>query len=136
MGPQREAWNTLRDVIDQIEEDLSRRSGTKGTVSGRPKSHYSIYQKMIVRGKAFDEAFDLVAVRVLVDLIKTATFSARCTVGDPIPWGRFKDYIAMPKFNSTSQRNTTVIGPGGKPVWRSRSAPCMHERAEHGVAPD
>lgn len=120
-APGRELY--LRDVIGQIEEDLQR-SGTSGTVSGRPKNHYSIYQKMIVRGKAFDEIFDLVAVRVLVDSIKDCYSVLGSLHGrwNPIP-GRFKDYIAMPKFNPVFAHDCC----GAWRQWKSRSAPmrCM-----------
>ena len=125
-APERDLY--LREVISQIEEDL-RRSGTQGTVTGRPKNHYSIYQKMIVRNKAFDEIFDLVAVRVLVETVLGALHGR----WNPIP-GRFKDYIAMPKFNFYQSLHTTVIGPGGKPVEIQIRTYEMHEHAEHGVA--
>lgn len=131
-APERDLY--LREVISQIEEDL-RRSGTQGTVIGRPKNHYSIYQKMIVRNKAFDEIFDLVAVRVLVETVRDcyAVLGALHGRWNPIP-GRFKDYIAMPKFNFYQSLHTTVIGPGGKPVEIQIRTYEMHEHAEHGVA--
>ena len=131
-APERDLY--LREVISQIEEDL-RRSGTQGTVTGRPKNHYSIYQKMIVRNKAFDEIFDLVAVRVLVETVRDcyAVLGALHGRWNPIP-GRFKDYIAMPKFNFYRSLHTTVIGPGGKPVEIQIRTYEMHEHAEHGVA--
>lgn len=131
-APERDLY--LREVISQIEEDL-RRSGTQGTVTGRPKNHYSIYQKMIIRNKAFDEIFDLVAVRVLVETVRDcyAVLGALHGRWNPIP-GRFKDYIAMPKFNFYQSLHTTVIGPGGKPVEIQIRTYEMHEHAEHGVA--
>lgn len=131
-APKRDRF--LQLVIDDIEEDL-RKARIRGVVSGRPKNHYSIYQKMIVRGKAFDEIYDLVAVRVLVDTIKDcyAVLGAVHARWNPIP-GRFKDYIAMPKFNLYQSLHTTVMGPMGRPVEVQIRTVEMHERAEYGVA--
>lgn len=131
-SPQRVSY--LKDLIAQIEEELQA-TGVKGTVGGRPKNHYSIYQKMIVRKKAFDEIFDLVAVRVLVDTVRDCYSVLGSVHGrwNPIP-GRFKDYIAMPKFNLYESLHTTVVGPGGRPVEIQIRTYEMHERAESGVA--
>ncbi|TYC98671.1 bifunctional (p)ppGpp synthetase/guanosine-3',5'-bis(diphosphate) 3'-pyrophosphohydrolase [Arthrobacter echini] len=130
--PEREKHlNLLRN---QIDEDL-RAVKIKATITGRPKHYYSIYQKMIVRGKDFDDIHDLMGVRVLVDSVRDcyATLGSLHSRWNPLP-GRFKDYIAMPKFNMYQSLHTTVIGPGGKPVEIQIRTHDMHRRAEYGVA--
>lgn len=131
-APEREEY--LREVVLKVEDDL-RESGVKGKVSGRPKNHYSIYQKMIVRGKAFDDIYDLVGVRVLVETVRDcyAVIGAIHARWQPMP-GRFKDYIATPKFNLYQSLHTTVMGPGGRPVEIQVRTFEMHDRAEYGVA--
>ncbi|MHA7144329.1 RelA/SpoT family protein [Arthrobacter sp. TmT3-37] len=130
--PEREKHLGL--VRNQIEEDL-RAVKIKATITGRPKHYYSIYQKMIVRGKDFDDIHDLMGVRVLVDSVRDcyATLGSLHSRWNPLP-GRFKDYIAMPKFNMYQSLHTTVIGPGGKPVEIQIRTHDMHRRAEYGVA--
>ncbi|MBW3068433.1 MULTISPECIES: bifunctional (p)ppGpp synthetase/guanosine-3',5'-bis(diphosphate) 3'-pyrophosphohydrolase [unclassified Actinomyces] len=131
-APAREEY--LRQVRLQIEEDL-RVNKIKGIVTGRPKHYYSIYQKMIVRGKEFDDIYDLVAVRVIVDTVQDcyAVLGALHSRWTPMS-GRFKDYIAVPKFNLYQSLHTTVIGPGGKPVEIQIRTHEMHRMAEYGVA--
>lgn len=124
----------LAAVTAQITEDL-RRARIKADVSGRPKHYYSIYQKMIVRGRDFADIYDLVGIRVLVDSVRDCygvlgSLHARWS---PVP-GRFKDYIALPKFNLYQSLHTTVIGPTGKPVEIQIRTHEMHRRAEYGVA--
>ena len=130
--PEREKY--LTTVRSQIAEDLHNVK-IKATITGRPKHYYSIYQKMIVRGKDFDDIHDLMGVRVLVDSVRDcyATLGALHARWNPLP-GRFKDYIAMPKFNMYQSLHTTVIGPGGKPVEIQIRTHDMHRRAEYGVA--
>ncbi len=124
----------LRTVIDQLEADL-RGSKIKATVSGRPKHYYSVYQKMIVRGRDFAEIYDLVGIRILVDSVRDcyAALGVIHANWSPIP-GRFKDFIAMPKFNMYQSLHTTVIGPEGKPVEVQIRTSDMHNAAEYGIA--
>ncbi len=131
-APAREEF--LSGVRDQVSEDL-RGAKIKATVTGRPKHYYSVYQKMIVRGRDFEDIYDLVAVRVLVDSVRDcyAALGALHARWNPLP-GRFKDYIAMPKFNMYQSLHTTVIGPEGKAVEIQIRTHTMHRRAEYGVA--
>lgn len=131
-APQREAF--LRTVTDQVNADL-RTAKIKATVHGRPKHYYSIYQKMVVRGRDFSDIYDLVALRILVDTPRDcyAALGVMHVRWNPLP-GRFKDYIAMPKFNMYQSLHTTVLGPEGKPVELQIRTYDMHRRAEYGVA--
>ena len=131
-APAREDY--LAQVREQVSADL-RSAKIKATVSGRPKHYYSVYQKMIVRGRDFAEIYDLVGVRVLVESVRDcyAVLGSLHARWNPVP-GRFKDYIAMPKFNMYQSLHTTVIGPEGKPVEIQIRTHQMHRRAEYGVA--
>ncbi|OII60034.1 GTP pyrophosphokinase [Streptomyces sp. CC53] len=131
-APKRDEY--LAIVTDEVQSDL-RAARIKATVTGRPKHYYSVYQKMIVRGRDFAEIYDLVGIRVLVDTVRDC-YAALGTIHarwNPVP-GRFKDYIAMPKFNMYQSLHTTVIGPGGKPVELQIRTFDMHRRAEYGIA--
>jgi len=130
--PQREEF--VQQVIDSVKDDL-KASKIKGKVVGRPKQYYSIYQKMIVRGREFDEIYDLVGIRVLVGSVRDcyAVLGSIHARWNPIP-GRFKDYIATPKFNLYQSLHTTVIGPKGRAVEIQIRTDEMHQRAEFGVA--
>ncbi|MFI7101649.1 RelA/SpoT family protein [Streptomyces sp. NPDC050161] len=131
-APKRDEY--LAIVTDEVQADL-RSARIKATVTGRPKHYYSVYQKMIVRGRDFAEIYDLVGIRVLVDTVRDC-YAALGTVHarwNPVP-GRFKDYIAMPKFNMYQSLHTTVIGPAGKPVELQIRTFDMHRRAEYGIA--
>ena len=130
--PQREDF--VQQVIDAVNDDL-KAAKIKGVVEGRPKQYYSIYQKMIVRGRDFDEIYDLTGIRVLVNSVRDcyAVLGSIHARWNPIP-GRFKDYIATPKFNLYQSLHTTVIGPQGRAVEIQIRTHEMHNRAEFGVA--
>jgi GTP pyrophosphokinase len=130
--PQREEF--IQQVIDAVNEDL-KAAKIRGKVAGRPKQNYSIYQKMVVRGRDFDEIYDLVGIRVLVNSVRDcyAVLGAIHARWTPLP-GRFKDYIATPKFNLYQSLHTTVLGPAGRPVEIQIRTQEMHQRAEFGVA--
>lgn len=131
-APAREEY--LATVRESVESDL-KAAKLKATVTGRPKHYYSVYQKMIVGGREFEQIYDLVAVRVLVDTVRDcyAALGAMHARWTPVP-GRFKDYIATPKFNMYQSLHTTVIGPEGKAVEIQIRTHTMHRRAEYGVA--
>ena len=124
----------LAKVVTEVEEDL-RGAKLRASVTGRPKHYYSIYQKMIVKERDFAEIYDLVGVRILVDSIRDCygVLGIVHSRWSPVP-GRFKDFIAMPKFNMYQSLHTTVIGPDGKPVELQIRTRDMHRAAEFGVA--
>jgi GTP pyrophosphokinase len=131
-APAREQF--IDEVIVQVRECLEELR-IQGTVSGRPKHLWSIYEKMVDGAKEFDEIFDLVGVRVTVDSVKDcyAALGSIHARWRPLP-GRFKDYIAMPKFNLYQSLHTTVVGPGGKTLEVQIRTAEMHARAEFGIA--
>ena len=124
----------LAQVITRVEEDLQA-AKIKARVTGRPKHYYSIYQKMIHGGREFSDIYDLVGIRILVDSDPECygVLGVLHNRWNPLP-GRFKDYVAMPKFNMYQSLHTTVIGPSGKPVEMQIRTVAMHRRAEYGVA--
>ena len=124
----------LEEVLEAVRTRLDQLQ-IKADVRGRPKHYWSIYEKMVVRGKEFDEINDLVGVRVIVDSVKDCygALGSIHALWRPVQ-GRFKDYVAMPKFNLYQSLHTTVVGPEGRAVeFQIRTAE-MHRRAEFGVA--
>jgi GTP diphosphokinase / guanosine-3',5'-bis(diphosphate) 3'-diphosphatase len=130
--PERDLY--LARVLEQVEARLAELK-IKAEVSGRGKHLWSIYDKMVQKGREFDEIFDLVAIRIVVDSVKDcyAALGSIHATWKPVQ-GRFKDYIAMPKFNLYQSLHTTVVGPEGKPLEVQIRTRDMHHRAEVGVA--
>jgi GTP pyrophosphokinase len=131
-SPQRESF------IEQVVEDVSKSladAGIHAAISGRPKHLYSIYRKMKSSGLAFEDIHDLIGIRIIVNEVRDcyAALGLVHTMWPPIQ-GRFKDYIAMPKFNFYQSLHTTVVGPGGKALEVQIRTHEMHERAEAGIA--
>lgn len=124
----------LSQVIDILEEEMGK-VGIEAQVMGRPKHLYSIYQKMTNKDKGFSEIYDLIAVRLIVSTVKDcySALGAVHTIWHPMP-GRFKDYIAMPKYNMYQSLHTTVIGPAGRPLEVQIRTEEMHQKSEFGVA--
>lgn len=122
------------EVVKTVQEDLEK-DNIDAVVTGRKKHFFSVYQKMVVRGREFNEIYDLVGIRVLVNDVRDcyAVLGSIHARWSPVP-GRFKDYIAMPKFNLYQSLHTTVIGPTGKAIEIQIRTNEMHTRAELGIA--
>ena len=144
-GPYREIANLVEkrrgDRQEHIEAVLTaartriKEAGIRAEVEGRPKHLYSIYEKMVLGGKEFNEIYDLIGVRILVDSVRDCygALGAVHSLWKPVP-GRFKDYVAMPKSNMYQSLHTTVLGPQGRPLEVQIRTREMHRTAQFGIA--
>ncbi|TSD94690.1 RelA/SpoT family protein [Skermania sp. ID1734] len=131
-APSRDTY--LAKVRDEVTATLNA-SRINAVVEGRPKHYWSIYQKMIVKGRDFDDIHDLVGIRILCDEVRDcyAAVGVVHSLWQPMA-GRFKDYIAQPRFGVYQSLHTTVVGPEGKPLEVQIRTRDMHRTAEFGIA--
>ena len=131
-APERDLY--LTQVLSSVDARLAELR-IQAQVTGRPKHLWSIYEKMMTKERSFDEIHDLVGIRVVVDSVRDcyAALGSIHATWKPVQ-GRFKDYIAMPKFNLYQSLHTSVVGPGGKSLEVQLRTNEMHARAEQGVA--
>ena len=130
--PEQQAYVDL--VLTEVRERLTAMK-IHASASGRRKHHWSVYEKMVLKGRSFDEIFDLVGIRLVVPTIRDcyAALGSIHATWKPV-LGRFKDYVAMPKFNHYQSLHTTVVGPEGIVVEVQIRTAEMNNRAEYGVA--
>lgn len=131
-APERNIY--LTQVLGDVQARLAE-LGIVAEINGRPKHLWSIYEKMVVKGRTFSEILDLVGIRVIVDSVRDCYGALGSIHATWLPvQGRFKDYIAVPKFNLYQSLHTTVAGPQGKSIEVQIRTKEMHQRAEHGIA--
>lgn len=124
----------IEKVSEPIFEELNSHE-IQATITGRPKSYSSIYHKMQVRNRPYEEIYDLLAIRIIVDKLEECYYVLGIVHSIYMPvYDRFKDYIAMPKINGYQSLHTTVVGPEGKMVEIQIRTKAMHQLAEDGIA--